>query len=84
MCLLTGNAAHIFTSVFESSLHSKLANKLISCMNGGFGGGGIINFGGGPGPSQASMPQSKFSSIMFHIKFAGFIFKWKTKKENFG
>lgn len=71
---LTGNAAHIFISLSISSLHSNVSMKLTSGMNNGRGGGGIVNFGGWPGPSQASIPHSKSSSIIFHIQKLNSIF----------
>lgn len=69
--LLTGNAAHISISANVSSLHSMpfaLVESPGDCMNGGRGGGGMWNFGGGPGPSHASVPHSKSPSNIFHIE----------------
>lgn len=77
---LTGNAAQTFISYIESSVHSMPAAlaKFESCINGGRGGGGKWNFGGGPGPSHASSPQSKKSlSNIFHIYFEKNTEKWK-------
>lgn len=75
--LLTGNDAHISISANVSSLHSMpfaLVESAGDCMNGGRGGGGMWNFGGGPGPSHASVPHSKSPSNIFHIESIYFIF----------
>lgn len=58
-------------SANESSVHSMpvaLVESSGDCMNGGRGGGGMWNFGGGPGPSHISVPHSKSSSYIFHIE----------------
>lgn len=67
---LTGIAAQTSKSKSPSSEHSMVVPRTAfkSCINGGRGGGGRWNFGGGPGPSHASSPQSKKSpSNIFHI-----------------
>lgn len=65
-------AAQTSKSKRPSSEHSMVvpSTAFKSCINGGRGGGGMWNFGGGPGPSHASSPQSKKSlSNIFHINF---------------